>query len=61
MDLPREARSGKLSSSYMEPSFGFHEVGFAYPGQETLKALENIDLTIHAGERVAILGGIGSG
>lgn len=35
-------------------------VGFTYPGSE-LKTLSGIDLTVHAGETVAIIGGTGSG
>ena len=35
-------------------------VGFSYPGSE-LKTLSGIDLTVHAGETVAIIGGTGSG
>ena len=35
-------------------------VGFTYPGSE-LKTLSGIDLTVHVGETVAIIGGTGSG
>ena len=35
-------------------------VGFSYPDSE-LKTLSGIDLTVHAGETVAIIGGTGSG
>lgn len=53
--LPKRALSGHLA---------LHEVGFAYPaidGQDAPKVLKGISLRFEPGERVAVLGRIGSG
>lgn len=42
-----------------EPAFELRDVAFSYEGKQP--ALVNVSLTIHAGERVAILGSNGSG
>jgi len=43
------------------PTLAFHNLDFAYPDQPERKVLENISLTIKAGEKVAFFGGDGSG
>lgn len=43
-----------------EVSLSFEGVNYRYPGAEKL-ALENIDFTLRKGERLAIIGGTGSG
>jgi len=49
-----------ISRPILGGSMEFQNVSFAYPGQ-TMNALSNVSLKIEAGERVAILGRIGSG
>jgi ATP-binding cassette subfamily C protein LapB len=49
--ITREQFSGKIE---------FRDVSFTYPGSET-RTLNNLSFTIEPGERVAILGKIGSG
>lgn len=46
--------------SALSPSFTLENVTFAYP-QAGRNALENVSLHIHAGEKVGIVGGMGSG
>ncbi|MCK4869746.1 MAG: type I secretion system permease/ATPase, partial [Gammaproteobacteria bacterium] len=62
MALPTERSVEKkfLHKPTFVKSIDFHDVSFQYPGQEGL-ALNNISLSIKAGERVAILGNMGSG
>lgn len=62
MDLPVERPIGKapLHRPYLSGDIQFREVSFQYPNQK-LKALTNLSFNIKAGERVAILGRIGSG
>lgn len=48
-----------LNSSAPTPVFKLEQVSFAYDGKQP--ALENIDLTIHAGECLVILGANGCG
>lgn len=43
------------------PSLAFHSLDFAYPDEPERKVLENINLEIKAGDKVAIFGGDGSG
>ena len=38
----------------------FHNVSFKYPGQENY-ALRNVSMTLHAGQRMAVVGMNGSG
>ncbi len=62
MNLPTEREDGK---KFVErPSFSglieFKNVSFAYPGEEKL-ALDNVSFRIKPGEKVAIIGKIGSG
>ena len=62
MALPREEQD--LDSSMTPPtlchSISFSKVSFAYPGQQGL-ALNDVSLAVNAGEKIAILGRIGSG
>jgi ATP-binding cassette subfamily C protein LapB len=62
MSLPVEREAGRqfLHRSSFKGSVEFKNVSFSYPGQP-VKALENISFKINAGERVAIIGRIGSG
>jgi ATP-binding cassette subfamily C protein LapB len=62
MKLPSEREDGK---KFVErPPFSglieFKNVTFTYPGEEK-PALQNVSFTIHPGEKVAIIGKIGSG
>ncbi len=62
MNLPTEREDGK---KFVErPPFSglieFKNVSFSYPGEEKL-ALDNVSFTIKPGEKVAIIGKIGSG
>lgn len=62
MELPVERPTGKtfLHRSSFQGSIGVKNLTFAYPGQ-TLNVLNNISLQITAGEKVGIIGPIGSG
>jgi ATP-binding cassette subfamily C protein LapB len=62
MDLPVERPLGKdfLRRPHVEGAIEFRNVSFRYPGQEG-KALDGISFKIAPGERVAIVGRIGSG
>ncbi len=62
MDAPTEDAGGKhyVQRPPLRGDLEMRDVTFTYPGQEQ-PALRNIDLKIKAGERVAILGGTGSG
>ena len=62
MDLPVERPVNKsyLHRAELHGGIEFRDVNFTYPGQ-TVKALQDISLLIAAGERVAIIGSIGSG
>lgn len=42
-------------------SLTFEAVNFSYPSQPTSQVLEQLSLSVHAGERLAIVGGSGSG
>ncbi len=53
-------RFGGISSNDPTGRLEFRGLGFTYPDQSR-KALDDISLTINAGERVAILGRVGSG
>ncbi len=58
--VERPADSSFLHRTRITGEVVFKNVSFQYPGQ-TVQALKDITLTIRAGERVAIIGSIGSG
>ena len=62
MMLPSEDQIEKTCMDFgmLRPSFTMEGVSFAYPRQERL-ALENISLRVEPGERVGIIGPMGSG
>ena len=62
MMMPTERDKDKqyVSRKSLEGSIEFDDVSFTYP-QQKVQALRNISLKITAGERVAIIGRIGSG
>ena len=49
-----------ISRGSLAGDIEFRDVGFTYPGQQ-VEALKNVSLRIRAGERVGILGRVGSG
>jgi ATP-binding cassette, subfamily C, bacterial LapB len=55
-----EQRSGRLKREKLNGDIAFRHVNFTYEGQEN-PTLQNVGFTIQAGERVAILGRIGTG
>jgi ATP-binding cassette subfamily C protein LapB len=62
MDLPVERPPGKsfLHRIRFQGAIGVKNLTFSYPGQ-TIKVLNNITLEISAGEKVGIIGPVGSG
>jgi len=62
MELPVERPAGKtfLHRASFQGSIGVKNLTFAYPGQ-TVNVLNNINLQIAVGEKVGIIGPIGSG
>lgn len=62
MELPVERPAGKtfLHRATFQGSIGVKTLSFAYPGQ-TVNVLNNVNLQIAAGEKVGIIGPIGSG
>lgn len=61
MALPSEEQQGNgMDFGPLEPSFRFENVVFQYPGAKSA-ALNDISLNIEAGEKVAIIGRMGSG
>lgn len=62
MDLPVERPPGKsfLHRTRFQGAIGVKNLTFSYPGQ-TMKVLNNITLEISAGEKVGIIGPVGSG
>ena len=62
MALPREHPAGqeRLAHDRLRGSIELRDVSFSYPGQ-TMPILEKISLRIEPGERVAIIGRVGSG
>ncbi len=62
MSKPEERPEGKrfIRRPEFRGDIEFKEVDFAYPGEEK-KALKNINFKIRAGERVGIIGQVGSG
>lgn len=62
MDLPveRDAQKRQLSRPNIQGEVEFKDVTFKYPGTE-LPALSNVSFKIRPGEKVAIIGPVGSG
>ena len=62
MKLPTDRPEGKsyAHKPVMKGDIEFDQVNFSYPGQE-FKALNSVSLRIQAGEKVGIIGRIGSG
>ncbi|SMA45866.1 Toxin RTX-I translocation ATP-binding protein [Parendozoicomonas haliclonae] len=62
MKLPMDRPEGKSYAHrpVLKGNIEFEQVNFSYPGQE-FKALNNVSLRIRAGEKVGIIGRIGSG
>lgn len=62
MDLPVERPAGKtfVHRIRFQGAIGVKNLTFSYPGQ-TMTVLNNITLDIHAGEKVGVIGPIGSG
>lgn len=62
MELPSEKTSSETCMDFgsLEPKYELENVSFAYPNQEQ-PALNNINLTIKPGERIGIIGPMGSG
>lgn len=56
----REAGAAGLHKPVLDGQIEFRNVGFAYPGRDD-RALESISFTIQPGERVALIGRVGSG
>ncbi len=66
MAMPTEREAGRayVAHHHVSGRIGLHEVGFAYPdvaGEASPKVLKSVNLRFEPGERVAILGRIGSG
>lgn len=60
LDTPQAAtRSGTLKLDDVKPSIAFEDVSFYYA--DDAPALHNVDLSIQAGERIAIVGRSGAG
>lgn len=59
-DVERPADTTFISRGHLKGAIDFRDVSFSYPGQET-PSLRNLTLSIKPGEKVAILGRIGSG
>jgi ATP-binding cassette subfamily C protein LapB len=62
MELPVERPAGKtfLHRTRLEGAIELKNLTFSYPGQ-TIKVLNNISLKVSAGEKVGIIGPVGSG
>lgn len=59
-DVERPADSAFISRGRLKGAIDFRDVSFTYPGQST-PSLRNLTFSIKPGEKVAILGRIGSG
>lgn len=60
LDEPGEEDRGHIVLGRARGELGFEHVSFRYPGRDT-DALDGIDLTVRAGETVALVGQSGSG
>ncbi|GMT97251.1 ABC transporter transmembrane domain-containing protein [Corallococcus caeni] len=60
VDLPPRPTGGARASLDSEPLVEFRDVTFSYPGRER-PALEGINLRVRRGQKVALVGGSGSG
>jgi len=62
MELPSEREEGQqfVHRDKLKGSIEFKDVSFAYPGQEQ-KALDRVSFSVKPGEKVALIGRIGSG
>ncbi len=58
--LDRDATKSYVEHNITNGGIEFRDVSFAYPGREE-KVLQNVSFKINPGERVAILGRVGSG
>ncbi|QCT20997.1 type I secretion system permease/ATPase [Jejubacter calystegiae] len=64
MPTDRDDEQAYIAEPELEGNISLKKVGFSYPAppmRPNPKVLDNVNLEIHAGERVAILGAIGSG
>jgi ATP-binding cassette subfamily C protein LapB len=59
-EVERPEGSNFISRGSLRGDIEFRDVSFRYPGQGT-EALRNVSVRIRAGERVAVLGRVGSG
>lgn len=60
LDMPREANSGACRAADVKGGIEIRGLTFFYPGVKT-PALENINLSINAGQTIALVGRSGSG
>lgn len=60
LDAPTEADTGQARLSDCEGQIHFENVSFHYPGSDKL-ALDKIDLQIHPGQTIALVGASGGG
>ena len=61
LHLPQTLReSGRCPVAEGSHTIEFHNVGFRYPGQQTW-ALRGVNVTLHAGEKLAVVGENGAG
>lgn len=60
LDTPSEDDSGKLQQNRVKGAIVFDHVSFRYPGAER-DALEDLNLSINAGQTVALVGASGGG
>jgi ATP-binding cassette subfamily B protein len=58
---PRIAPSRGLDVGHIEGTVAFEDVAFAYPARKDVVVLDGIDLTVRAGEVVALVGPSGAG